>query len=211
MSHPHDHDHDHDHDHAPPQDETAADYALLEQAMRELLIEKGVITADGVRRMIERLDAAGPATGGRIVARAWTDPEFRRVLLDDAGAALAGIGLGPTGKFIAVENTPDTHNVIVCTLCSCYPRFVLGFPPDWYKSIAYRSRIVREPRAVLREFGLELPDSTRVVVSDSTAEIRYMVVPMRPPGTDHMTEEQLASLVTRDALIGTAVVASPGR
>ena len=207
MSHPHDHDH--DHDHSPPKDEGAGDYALLEQAMRELLIEKGVITADGVRRMIERLDAASPANGGRIVARAWTDPAFKKALLDDAGAALAALGLGPTGKFIALENTPDTHNVIVCTLCSCYPRFVLGFPPDWYKSTAYRSRIVREPRAVLQEFGLDLPDSTRVVVSDSTAEIRYLVVPQRPAGTEGMSEQDLAALVHRDALIGTAIVSPP--
>ncbi len=214
MSHPHDHDHDHDHGdhdhgHAPPGDEGASDYALLEQAMRELLIEKGVITADGVRRMIERLDEASPATGARIVARAWTDPAFKKALLDDAGSALSAFGFGPMGKFIALENTPDTHNVIVCTLCSCYPRFVLGFPPDWYKSTAYRSRVVREPRAVLQEFGLNLPDSTQVVVSDSTAEIRYMVVPMRPPGTEAMSEQELAALVHRDALIGTAVVPPP--
>ena len=211
MSHPHDHDHDHDHDHSPPKDEGAGDYALLEQAMRELLIQKGVITAYGVRRMIERLDEASPATGARIVARAWTDPAFKTALLDDAGTALSALGFGPMGKFIALENTPDTHNVIVCTLCSCYPRFVLGFPPDWYKSTAYRLRVVREPRAVLREFGLDLPDSTRVVVSDSTAEIRYMVVPMRPRGTEGMSEPDLAALVHRDALIGTAVVAPLAR
>jgi nitrile hydratase alpha subunit len=209
LNHPHDHDH--DDDHAPSKDDGPGEYALLEQAMRELLIEKGVITADGVRRMIERLDEASPATGARIVARAWTDSAFRKALLDDAGTALAAFGFGPMGKFIALENTPDTHNVIVCTLCSCYPRFVLGFPPDWYKSTAYRSRVVREPRAVLQEFGLDLPETTRVVVSDSTAEIRYMVVPMRPQGTEGLSEEELAALVHRDALIGTAVVASPAR
>ncbi|MBM3504954.1 MAG: nitrile hydratase subunit alpha [Alphaproteobacteria bacterium] len=206
MSHDHD-DHDHDdHDHRPPQpDDPVSRYEALEQALRELLIEKGVVTADGLRRTMEVLESASPENGARIVARAWSDPAFKELLLQDGQAAVASLGMGPTGRFVVVENTPERHNVIVCTLCSCYPRFVLGFPPAWYKSRDYRARVVHEPRAVLAEFGLKLSDDTEVVVSDSTAEIRYMVLPQQPPETKGWPEEKLAGLITRDCLIGTAV------
>ncbi len=186
-------------------------YELLETAVRELLIEKGVLTADEVRGAIEAMDARGPAQGSCIVARAWTDAGYRERLLADGGAAAQelGIDVGAT-HLVVVENTPRIHNLIVCTLCSCYPRMVLGLPPDWYKSKAYRSRAVREPRAVLAEFGTELAAGVEVRVHDSTAELRYLVLPLRPAGTDDWSEAALADLVTRDAMIGVAEARAPG-
>jgi len=214
--HPHDHhDHDHHHDHGdgapyrhpprPDTDDRIGYYQAMEIAVRDLLIEKGVITAEDVRRAIEAMDARTPAQGGRIVARAWLDPAFKARLLADGNAAAAELGIdaGPY-KLIVVENTPKLHNMIVCTLCSCYPRMVLGLPPDWYKSRAYRSRAVREPRAVLREFGTAIPDNVEVRVHDSTADCRYLVLPERPGGTEKMSEAELAALVTRDSMIGVA-------
>ncbi len=187
-------------------------HELLETAVRELLIEKGVVTADEVRGAIEAMDARGPAEGARIVARAWTDAGYRERLLADGGAAARelGIDVGPT-LLVVVENTPRIHNLIVCTLCSCYPRMVLGLPPDWYKSKAYRSRAVREPRAVLAEFGTELAPEVEVRVHDSTADMRYLVLPLRPAGTEGMSESDLADLVTRDAMIGVARARTPAR
>lgn len=216
MSHDHAHDHDHgdhDHPHRHPfqadHDDTLTYYRKLEMAVRELLIEKNVITADEVRKVVEDIESRSPEGGARVVARAWSDPAFRRALLEDATAACTSMGFEMAlydVKLTAVENTPDVHNMVVCTLCSCYPRMLLGLPPAWYKSRAYRSRAVREPRAVLREFGLELPENVAVRVHDSTADLRYLVVPMRPAGTEHMTESELAGIVTRDSMIGTAVV-----
>ena len=203
----HDHAHDHDRTFQPDiEDFEPSDSELMAQAMRELLIEKGVLTAEEIRAALDALDAIEPSLGGRIVARAWTDPAFKKRLLDDAATAVRefGVEMGDTG-LIAVENTTDRHNLIVCTLCSCYPRQVLGLPPDWYKSRAYRSRAVVEPRAVLREFGTELPDNVTLRVHDSTADVRYLVLPMRPAGTDGWSEERLAALVTRDSLVGVTV------
>lgn len=190
------------------EDLPASDFELTAQAVRELLIEKGVITAAEIRAVVEGLDSIEPSLGGRIVARAWTDPAFRRRLLDNGTEAVREFGVDMGEADLAVvENTPDRHNLIVCTLCSCYPRQVLGLPPDWYKSRSYRSRAVIEPRAVLREFGTEIPDHVAVNVQDSTAELRYMVLPMRPAGTAGWSEEQLAAIVTRDSLVG---VITPG-
>ncbi len=190
------------------EDLPASDFELTAQAVRELLIEKGVITAAEIRAVVEGLDSIEPSLGGRIVARAWTDPAFKRRLLDNGTEAVRAFGVDMGEADLAVvENTPDRHNLIVCTLCSCYPRQVLGLPPDWYKSRSYRSRAVIEPRAVLREFGTEIPDDVAVNVQDSTAELRYMVLPMRPAGTTGWSEEQLAAIVTRDSLVG---VITPG-
>ena len=195
----------HDHDHTPPPDRDGplSYYQVMETAVRELLIEKGIVTADEVRATVEAMDARNPAIGARVVARAWTDPAFKDRLLADGSAACAelGVDMGPT-HLVVVENSPQVHNVIVCTLCSCYPRFLLGLPPDWYKARAYRSRVVREPRAVLREFGTELPEQIEVRVHDSTADMRYMVLPLRPAGTEGWDEAKLAALVTRDCMIG---------
>jgi len=214
----HDHDHSHSHDHAaghrdPPRpdlDDTLTYYRAMETALRELLIDKGVFTADDVRRQVEDMDNRSPAQGARVVAKAWVDPSYRKLLLEDGGEAcvVAGLDRGPY-KLVVVENTPDTHNVIVCTLCSCYPRWLLGLPPDWYKSRAYRSRVVREPRAVLREFGTEIPDDVVVRVHDSTADMRYLVLPQRPAGTDGWSEERLSKLVSRDAMIGVSLPRRP--
>jgi len=179
----------------------------MEIAVRELLIDKGILTAGDVRRQVETMDARGPKGGAAMVARAWTDPSFKQRMLEDGSAAARELGMevGPL-KLIVVENTPEVHNVIVCTLCSCYPRNLLGLPPDWYKSRAYRSRTVREPRAVLAEFGTEIPAEMRVCVHDSTADMRYLVLPMRPPGTERLTEAELTDLVTRDSMIGVAII-----
>jgi nitrile hydratase subunit alpha len=181
-------------------------FQAMEIAVRELLIEKGILTADQIRRQVEDMDSRTPARGAKVVAAAWSNQQFRTRLLSDGNAAIEGLGLdrGPY-KLVVVENTSRVHNVIVCTLCSCYPRWLLGLPPDWYKSRSYRSRMVREPRTVLREFGLELPDSTTVRVHDSTADMRNLVLPMRPAGTDGWSEEQLATLVSRDTMVGVAV------
>jgi nitrile hydratase len=208
-----DHDHNEEH-HAPhpPQpdveDLPVGESQRLETAVRELLIEKGVFDSADLRRMLETIDSWTPALGARLVARAWVDPEFKARLLADTAAAARELGIdpGPT-RLVALENTPERHNLVVCTLCSCYPKRVLGIPPDWYKSRAYRSRAVREPRAVLAEFGTVLPEGIAVHVHDSTADLRYIVLPMRPPGTDGMAEEALADLVTRDQMIGVAVPA----
>ena len=204
--------HAHAHPHAPqPNDDAPLTYhQALEAAVRELLIEKGVLNASEMRERLEEMDTHTPALGARVVARAWTDPAFRSRLLADGSAACRelGIDMGST-RLVVVENTPEVHNVIVCTLCSCYPRVVLGLPPDWYKSRAYRSRAVREPRVVLGEFGTVLPENVTLRVHDSTADMRYMVLPLRPPGTVGMSEEDLASLVTRDSMIGVALARQP--
>ena len=188
----------------PDHDDTMTHHKMLEMAVRELLIEKGILTADEIREAIERMDARGPHLGARVVAKAWVDPAFKARLLADGGAAAeeAGVQMDTPTRLIVVENTPEVHNLVVCTLCSCYPRMVLGIPPDWYKSRAYRSRAVREPRAVLREFGTLLPDSVELRVHDSTADMRYLVLPMRPQGSEGFSEDQLAQLVTRDSMIG---------
>jgi nitrile hydratase len=205
--HEHEHAHDHDHDpHAPIQaKEPAGYYPLLADAVRELLIEKGYFTADQHRAFIERIDARSPALGAKIVARAWTDPQFKQRLLDDGKKACAEMGVDVVvANLVVVENTPAVHNVIVCTLCSCYPVFVLGRPPDWYKSAAYRSRVVRDPRAVLTEFGTEIAPARELRVHDSTADMRYLVLPMRPKGTEGWSAAQLEALVTRDTMVGVA-------
>lgn len=202
----HDHQHDHPHPTRPDADDRLSYYQAMEVAVRELLIEKGILTADEVRRQVEDMDSRTPARGAAVVARAWSDTAFRQRLLSDGNAAIEEIGLdrGPY-KLVVVENTVDVHNVIVCTLCSCYPRWLLGLPPDWYKSRNYRSRMVREPRSVLREFGLELPDDMTVRVHDSTADMRYLVLPSRPTGTAGWSEDRLAAIVTRDCMVGVAV------
>ena len=205
--HEHAHDHGHEHDaHAPIQArEPEGHYQLLADAVRELLIDKGYFTADQHRAFIERIDARTPALGARIVARAWTDPAFKRRLLDDGKKACAEMGVDVVvANLVVVENTPAVHNVIVCTLCSCYPVFVLGRPPDWYKSAAYRSRVVRDPRAVLTEFGTEIAPERELRVHDSTADMRYLVLPMRPKGTEGWSAERLETLVTRDTMVGVA-------
>lgn len=201
----HDHDHHHDHDHDEIVIEGAPGYfEVMETAMRELLVERGLFGADEIRRQIEVLDSRNPALGAKVVARAWMDPAFKQRLLDDgrAGCEELGITFYDDTQLIVLENTPEVHNLIVCTLCSCYPRPVLGLPPDWYKLKPYRARAVYEPRAVLQEFGTTIPDDVEIRVSDSTSMIRYLVLPMRPEGTDSLSEQQLADLVTRDAMIG---------
>ncbi len=182
----------------------------MEIAVRELLVEKGAVTPEEVARQIDTMDARSPANGAAVVARAWVDPDFKARLLQDASAASREMGfdIGPL-RLIAVENTESVHNLIVCTLCSCYPRNLLGLPPDWYKTRAYRSRAVIEPRAVLREFGVELPDHVQVRVHDSTADMRYVVLPARPAGTEGLDEAELAALVTRDSMIGTGLPRTP--
>ncbi len=207
--------HTHDHDHARTfqpdiEDSPFSHYQVMAEAVGELLMEKGVFTADQLRRQIEIIDSRSPAEGAKVVARAWADPEFKALLMRDVNAAAESMGV-PAGDIPirAVENTPDVHNVIVCTLCSCYPRGLLGIPPDWYKSREYRSRTVREPRKVLAEFGTTLPDNVELRVHDSTADLRYLVLPMRPAGTDGMDEAALAELVTRDSMIGVSLPISP--
>jgi len=184
---------------------------VLVAALRELLVAKGLIGADEVRAMVETLDAHGPTIGAGLVARAWVDPDFTTRLLDDATAVVeqSGIDNYDDTRFIVLEQTPQVHNLVVCTLCSCYPRPLLGLPPDWYKSRPYRSRAVREPRAVLAEFGTRVPEDVRIRVHDSTANMRYLVMPMRPAGTDGWSEQQLADLVTRDSMIGVSTARTP--
>ena len=208
-NHVHDHHHDDGHPHAPPQpdDKVHSYFQILSIALKELLIEMGVVTAAEVRRFIEARDSITPADGARVVARAWVDPAFRKRLFTDANAAAAELGYPiTTTKLVAVENTDDVHNVVVCTLCSCYPRDLLGLPPAWYKSRAYRARVVREPRAVLREFGTDIADDVAIHVHDSTADIRFLVVPQRPRGTESLDEAELARIVTRDSMIGVALL-----
>ena len=213
--HDHDHGHDHAHPHAPPQKDhdagPATPYEVLERAMRELLIEKGVLTGREIADQIDLMDSCSPALGAMVIARAWTDPAFKAHLVANTRAALAdlGIDIGQLAEFRVIENTADVHNVVVCTLCSCYPKMLLGVPPAWYKSLAYRSRTVAAPREVLAEFGVELPRSTEVRVHDSTADLRYIVLPARPPGTKDWSAAELAAIVTRDCMIGTAVPMVP--
>lgn len=200
---PEQYDHRHDHAHAKDDDVKPSEYDALSEAIYDCLVEKGVLTASDVRAMIERMEDAGPAKGARIVAHAWVDPGFKSRLLADGKSTLKELDIESLEtQLFVVENTPNVHNVIVCTLCSCYPRSVLGSPPAWYVSKAYRSRTIKEPRAVLAEFGTAIPDNVEVRVHDSTADMRYMVLPMRPPGTDDMSEDALAGLVSRDSLIG---------
>jgi nitrile hydratase alpha subunit len=216
VSHSHDHDHDHAGPHVHPKQPDTEDspmsyYERLSVAVRELLIEKGLLTPDDIRRQIELIDSRSPVLGSRVVARAWVHPEFRKRLLADAVAAVGemGITMYDGTRLVVMENTPRVHNMVVCTLCSCYPRTVLGLPPDWYKSREYRARAVREPRALLAEFGTVLPENVEVRVHDSTSVLRYLVLPLRPEGTDGWTEDALAGLVTRDSMIGVAVVKRP--
>lgn len=198
------HDHDHSRTFQPDHAEPTTDAARVGLALRELLIEAGHYTAEEEQNVIAAMQGASPENGAKIVARAWVDPDYRERLLADGAQAIRELGyeLEPY-EFTVMENTGDTHNVIVCTLCSCYPRALLGMSPAWYKSGSYRARIVREPRAVLSEFGVDLGEDVKVRVHDSTAELRYMVLPQQPAGTDGWSEEQLAGLVTRDSLIGT--------
>jgi nitrile hydratase len=203
------HDGHHHDDHAPIEDiGEISQYEVLEQAIRELLVEKGVLSADGIQQQIDEMDSRTPVAGSRIIARAWTDSAYRERLLSDPKPALAEMGvtkLDENPEVLVVANTPDRHHVIVCTLCSCYPRVILGMPPAWYKKRAYRSRVVKEPRQVLAEFGTEFPDSVKIEVHDSTADMRYLVLPMQPEGTDGWSADQLAELVTRDVMIGVKV------
>jgi len=181
-------------------------FQLMEVSLRELLVEKGVVTEEELAQEVEAMRKRGYERGARVVARAWVDAEYKKRLLANGTKACEELGLEvPALKLLVVENTPEVHNVIVCTLCSCYPRMLLGIPPEWYKSRNYRSRMVREPRAVLAEFGLQLPETLTVRVHDSTADMRYLVLPMRPAGTEDWTEERLAGLVSRDSMIGVAV------
>ena len=189
-----------------------SDAALRTRALESLLVEKGLLATDTIDRVVERYEKdVGPLNGARVVARAWSDPGYKRRLLENGTAAIAELGFaGKEGaEIVVLENTSSVHNVVVCTLCSCYPWPLLGLPPGWYKSYAYRSRLVREPRAVLREFGLHLPDSVEVRVWDSNSDLRYMVLPVRPDGAESLTEAELVPLVTRDAMIGVARIDSP--
>lgn len=210
---PHDH-HDHlregtspsGHPYRPDNDEPLTHWQVMEIAVRELMVEKGHTTAAEINAQVEKMDRRSPANGAAVVARAWTDPDFKARLLADGTAACEEMGFEMEDlKLVVVENTGAVHNVIVCTLCSCYPRNLLGLPPDWYKTRAYRSRTVKEPRAVLAEFGLSLPDGVAVRVHDSTADMRYLVLPARPAGTEGWDTDRLAGIVTRDCMIGTAV------
>ena len=213
--HDHDHDHhDHGHGHAHPSGKDhdsgpIGAYEVLEEAVRTLLIEKGLFTAQDIAAQVDLMDSRSPSLGAKVIARAWTDPAFKKRLLEDTRAALMQLGMdiGPAPEFATVENTARVHNVIVCTLCSCYPRMLLGIPPAWYKSLAYRSRTVTDPRGVLEEFGVDVPSDVEVRVHDSTADLRYLVLPMRPKGTRGWSEEELAAIVTRDCMIGTALPA----
>jgi len=206
-----DHDHDHDHDHEPIASDAELPAAARARALEALLVEKGVLAREEIHRSVDWLVSRSPADGARLGARAWVDPEFKARLLADARAAAAELGLdaGPAPRVVAVENSDEVHHVVVCTLCSCYPRALLGPPPAWYKSLAYRSRAVSDPRGVLAEFGLELDLDVELRVFDSTADIRYLVIPRRPPGTEGLGEDELADLVTRDSMIGVAVPAAP--
>jgi nitrile hydratase len=202
------HDHDHGHHHPRP----ASDVELRARALEALLVEKGLVSTDAIDAVVELYENdVGPQNGARVVARAWVDPGYRERLLGHGTEAIAELGYGGTEgeNMVVVANQPGVHNMVVCTLCSCYPWPVLGLPPNWYKSPPYRARAVAEPRAVLAEFGLELADDVEVRVWDSSAEIRYLVLPMQPAGTDGWSEEQLAAIVTRDCMIGTAVPAVP--
>jgi nitrile hydratase len=205
----HDHEHDHDHDHGGSH---LDDIELRVRALETLLTEKGYVDPAALDVFIDTYETKiGPRNGAKVVAKAWSDPAYREWLLTDGSAAIRELGFAgrQSEHMVALENTPDTHNMVVCTLCSCYPVAVLGLPPVWYKSAPYRSRAVIDPRGVLAEFGVTLPETTKIRVWDSTAEIRYLVVPMRPAGADGWSEEKLADLVTRDSMIGTGLPLSP--
>lgn len=200
--------HGHAHDHENPEYSELSEMDARVRALETLLTERGLIDPDALDAIVERYETeVGPHNGAQVVAKAWSDPEYMRWLLADADAAIASLGhIGRQGEhMVAVENTPGQHNMVVCTLCSCYPWPVLGLPPVWYKSPAYRSKAVIDPRGVLADFGVTLPEGTAIKVWDSTAEIRYLVIPMRPAGTEGLTEEQLAVLVTRNSMIGTGL------
>jgi nitrile hydratase len=204
---PHDGHHHDDHEAIEDLDDIT-EFEVMEQAIRELLVEKGILSASQIQAQIDDMDSRTPVMGQKIIARAWTDTAYRERLISDPKSAFAEMGvtrLDENPEVVVVENTPERHNVIVCTLCSCYPRVLLGMPPAWYKKRAYRSRVVKEPRKVLSEFGTELPDLTKIEVHDSTADMRYLVLPMRPAGTDNWSAEQLEALITRDAMIGVKV------
>ena len=211
----HDHDHTHGHSHGPHPAREDDDVGLTRSearflALKSMLIEKGVVTADEIRRRHEINDRGTPHQGARMVAKAWLDPAFKARMLADGKKAAMELGIEVTeAELMVIENTPGCHNLIVCTLCSCYPRSLLGEPPAWYVSKAYRSRAVREPRKVLREFGLTFPDNVEVRVHDSNADLRYIVLPLRPEGTEGMSEEELAQLVSRDSLVGGALPGKP--
>lgn len=193
-------------------DEPMSEVALRSVAIEALLQEKGLLTSGEIQRQVNLMDGRTPADGAKVVARAWTDPEFKARLLSDSRSALAEMGIeipAETPHLTVVENTDDVHHMVVCTLCSCYPRMLLGRPPDWYKSLAYRARAVSDPRGVMAEFGTELADGVQVTVLDSTADMRYLVLPRRPAGTEGMSEEELASLVSRDSMIGVTDALSP--
>ncbi len=199
----------HNHKHSAPLPETV----LRVKSLESLLVEKGLVKTEALDALVDRYEnKVGPRNGAQVVAKAWADQDFKARLMKDASAAIAELGYtGAQGEeIVAVENTPDVHNVVVCTLCSCYPWPVLGLPPVWYKSAPYRSRVVREPRAVLEEFGTQIPDDVEVRVWDSTAETRYLVIPERPEGTEGLSEEALADLVNRDSMIGTRKADNPG-
>jgi nitrile hydratase len=202
--HPHDDGHGHATTTVQQDDPAPSYYEVMETSVRELLVEKEVIGADEIRHMLEVMDSRTPALGAKIVARAWVDPEFKARLLANGRTACEELGIDffEDTQFLVLENTEKVHNLLVCTLCSCYPREILGLPPDWYKQKPYRARAVKEPRALLTEFGTVIPNDVEIRVNDSTAMLRYMVLPQRPEGTENFTEEQLASLVTRDAMIG---------
>ena len=208
--HDHDHGHDHPHDHGPFQpdieDRPLTHHQAMTEAVADLLLAKGIIEPVELRKMLEAIDAKSPAAGSKMVAKAWTDPAFKQRMLADVIAAASELDIDAGGIPIkAIENTEATHNVVVCTLCSCYPRLLIGLPPDWYKARAYRSRVIREPRAVLKEFGTEIPDDVEVRVHDSTADLRYLIIPRRPAGTEGWNAEKLEALVTRDTMIGVAL------
>ncbi|MFL2799183.1 MAG: nitrile hydratase subunit alpha [Paracoccaceae bacterium] len=207
---PHDH-HEHlspsGHPYRKDNDEPLTYWQTMEISIRELMIEKGKFSALEITEQIDLMDSRSPAHGAAVVAKAWVDPEFKKRLLQNGAKTVAEIGfdLGPM-HLVAVENTTDIHNLVVCTLCSCYPRNLLGLPPDWYKTREYRSRAVKEPRSVLAEFGVILPERTTIRVHDSTADMRYIVIPKRPESISGLTEAELASLVTRDSMIGTGLI-----
>lgn len=207
--HEHGHDHGHDHDGKPIQEDAlpSLEAQILETSVRELLIEKGIVSAEDIRRAIEAMDSRGESLGAKIVVRAWTDPAFKEKLLTSSDDAVRefGINMSPM-ELCVVENSDEVHNMVVCTLCSCYPRPILGIPPAWYKRRDYRARAVREPRAVLQEFGTVLPDNKQVRVHDSNADLRYLVLPQRPAGTEDWSNAQLERLVTRDSMIGVSDV-----
>ena len=204
----HQHDHEHEHQAVP------SDFALRVKSLESLLVEKGLVDRAALDALVDAYEhKIGPRNGARVVARAWADPSYKRRLLTDADSAIAELGYGGMQgeHMVVVENTPAVHNIVVCTLCSCYPWPVLGLPPVWYKSAPYRSRTVIDPRGVLREFGLQLPETVEVRVWDSTAELRYLVLPERPAGSEKLSEEELAALVTRDSMVGVGNAIPPGQ